>query len=63
MFKELVRFKSYQGDQDEIEIALEGGAYSAQIVLEELNEEKLLEQRMHSALYLQDTELGKIANA
>ena len=34
VFKELVRFKSYQGDQDEIEIALEGGAYSAQIVLE-----------------------------
>jgi hypothetical protein len=42
VFKELIRFKSYQGDQDEIEIALEGGAYSAQIVLEELNEEKLL---------------------
>jgi hypothetical protein len=34
VFKETVKFKSYQGDQDEIEVTVEGGAYSAQIVLE-----------------------------
>lgn len=63
VFKEAIRFKSYQGDQDEVEVSLEGGAYSAQIVMEELNGEKLLEQRMHNTLYLTDTELGRTASA
>lgn len=63
VFREAVRFKSFQGEQEEMEVVLEGGAYSAQIVLEELGGERLLEPRVHNTLFLEETEMGRAASA
>jgi hypothetical protein len=46
-----------------VEILLKGGAYSAQIVLEELNGEKMLEQRVNNFLYIENSELGRASTA
>ena len=39
-------------------IELKGGAYSAQIILDSINGEQLLEQPLHSTLTMNNSELG-----
>jgi hypothetical protein len=53
VFKEEVTFATAQGDQEEVKIVVEGGAYSAQIVLEELGGEKAQQKRTQHSLHLQ----------
>lgn len=42
---------------------LEGGAYSAQILLEEVNGQKMLEQKVNNTLFIENSEAGKESTA
>ena len=50
-FKETLTFFSEQEEED-VKIVLEGGAYTAHITLNQINGQKISEQKFHNSLYL-----------